>query len=175
MRAQRGYCGVVLMRYLSIFLGICGIGLFGAGGGCAGAVTQDPPDDPSSMSDAGDMADAGSMEDAGNAGDASSDAGVVNAVIGSPCTLDADCGTGYRCQPTVPGGYCVADCSPNQACPEGSVCSPLPMSRVTGVCMRPCSSVNDCRKDYVCEVVYLFPGDPNAPSSQVPVCWVAPP
>jgi hypothetical protein len=129
-----------------------------AAASCAGAVTPDPLE-PADLPDA--AADA--------PGDASADAGGL--VIGRPCADDADCGDEYRCQTTVPGGYCVLTCASDVPCPEGSVCSPLPLSRVTGVCMKACSATTECRAGYVCDVVSLFPGDPSAPSSPSPVCW----
>lgn len=158
---------------LSLFVGFLALELFFPAGGCGGTITQEPPDDPSNVPDA--SADADDSSDAATSSDASAEGGVTNTIIGSPCNLDADCGTGYRCHPTVPGGYCTVDCSPNQACPQGSVCSPVPLSRIAGICMLPCSSPNECRSEYTCGIVYLFPNDPNAPSSQVPVCWVPPP
>lgn len=94
-----------------------------------------------------------------------------NGPIGAACETDSDCGAGNRCQPTVPSGYCVADCNPDKKCPEGTLCSPLPMSRVSGVCMRACATSAECRAGYKCEVVELFPGDPNTPKSPGTVCW----
>jgi hypothetical protein len=134
---------------------------------CAGAVTQDPPEGPGPGADA-------SVEPNPDAGlDASSvDAGV----IGQACVADEDCGDGYRCQTTVPGGYCLTYCDQQgPPCPDGTLCSPLPLSRVSGVCMLSCTSSTDCRAGYVCAVVELFPGDPNSPKSPGPVCWEPPP
>jgi hypothetical protein len=65
----------------------------------------------------------------------------------------------------------VANCSSEMPCPSGSVCSPVPYSRISGVCMRPCGTTAECRPEYVCDYVELFPGDPNSPKSPVPVCW----
>ncbi|MBK9259135.1 MAG: hypothetical protein IPM54_04805 [Polyangiaceae bacterium] len=130
---------------------------------CAGSVTQDPPQDPGSMPDA--STDAPEPEDAGT------DAAAL--VVGQACTSDAECGGEYRCQLTAPGGYCSFFCSGDADCPTGSVCSPLPNSRVSGICMKSCSTTAECRPGYTCEIVHLFPGDPMAPSSPSPVCWEA--
>lgn len=136
-----------------------------AGGGCAGAVYQDPPE----LSGG---ADASTDAPTDASSDAPTDAPpLYSGPIGDPCASNADCGDGYRCQLTVPGGYCVMDCSPGMTCPQGTLCSPVPLSRVAGVCMRACASQADCRPAYECAVVALFPGDPSAPTSPGPVCW----
>lgn len=138
------------------------ISLLAAVAACAGAITQEPPE-PVGGPDASTDAPVDPPSDA--APDAYSGA------IGRACVADADCGDGLRCQTTAPGGYCVMDCSSAAVCPEGTACSPVPFSRIAGVCMLACASSADCRPDYVCDIVELFPGDPNAPKSPVPVCW----
>ena len=130
---------------------------------CAGSVTQDPPIEPGPLGDA--SADAPA--------DAEGDASAT--VIGKACAVDSDCGDEARCQPNTPSGYCVLDCGGGMVCPDGTLCSPMPLSRVAGVCMLGCTSNADCRPEYVCDVVQLFPGDPNSPMSPGKVCWVPPP
>ena len=130
---------------------------------CASTVTQNPPRDTVSIGDAGTDTDA-AVPDAGNL------------AIGRPCKADGDCGGGQlRCDSSVPNGYCTYMCSGNLGCPKGSVCSPLPVSRISGLCMQSCTKTSECRTGYVCDLVYLFPGDPNAPVSPSPVCWEPPP
>jgi hypothetical protein len=140
---------------------------------CAGAVTQDPPQDPGMIPDASvDAAEPDATAPDASAPDAAlPDAGSL--VIGRACTTDDECGGEYRCQLTAPGGYCTLFCAADADCPTGSVCSPVPFSRIPGICMKSCATKAECRPEYVCEIVYLFPGDPNAPSSPSPVCWEA--
>lgn len=128
---------------------------------CAGSVTQDPPLDPGTLADA--SADADSV-------DADpTDAGTF--VVSKACASDAECGGDYRCQLTAPGGYCTKFCAGDTDCPTGSVCSPMPYSRLSGICMKSCATTAECRPGYACGIVYLFPSDPGSPSSDSPVCW----
>lgn len=122
---------------------------------CAGSVTQDPPLDP------------------GMIPDASTDA-PVTLIIGHPCSADAECGGGeVICHAGWPDGYCSSFCASNADCPSGSLCSPIPFSRVpSGICMKSCTIASECRAGYACGTVYHFPGQPNSPSSSAPVCWV---
>lgn len=132
--------------------------------GCAGSVVQDPAQDPATIPDASTdaPADAPIVVDAGSL------------VIGRPCTADADCGGGdVRCYLGAPGGYCSFFCAGDAECPTGSICAPMPLSRVSGMCMKSCSTAADCRSGYACDIVHLFPGDPTSPSSPSPVCWEA--
>ncbi len=135
---------------------------------CGSTVTQDPPNDPTDIPDAS----ADVHEDAQGPGDAGpNDAGT--SVIGRPCTKPTDCSSGgeFQCQLSVPDGYCSMWCAKDAECPAGSLCAPMPLSRVSGTCMTACSTSNDCRPGYVCEIVELFPGQPNVPKSSGPVCW----
>jgi hypothetical protein len=97
---------------------------------------------------------------------------------GRPCDMDGGCVTGYTCWLTAPGGYCLVGpptaCSDASECPAGTTCSPLPMSQISGVCLLTCTGPADCRAGYACDYVYLFPGEPGSPRSDVPVCWTAP-
>ena len=130
---------------------------------CAGSVTQDPPQDPASIPDA--STDAPIVEDGGSV------------VVGLPCTSDADCGNtdggfgGAHCQLTVPGGYCSFFCPSGSECPTGSVCSPVPYSRIAGLCMKPCATTGDCRDGYACAPTCMFP--PNSGCGISNVCWEA--
>lgn len=135
---------------------------------CGGTVTQDPPQDPTTIPDA--SVDASS--DA--SGDAPDDPDAGALLVGLPCASSSDCGsTDYSCHPGAPGGYCSYYCSADAECPTGSVCSPVPFSRISGICMKTCTNTNECRAGYACAVVSLFPGQPNSPSSSSPVCWTA--
>ncbi len=134
--------------------------VFGLLSACAGSVTQDPPQDPGTVVDAG--------NDASEVVDAS-----TLLVVGRACTLNgSECGSNeYTCHPGAPDGYCSFLCTADADCPSGSVCSPVPFSRVSGICMKTCASVNDCRVGYACAVVELFPGQMNTPKSSTTVCW----
>lgn len=128
---------------------------------CASSVVQDPPQDPGSIPDA-----------SADAPPTTIDAGSL--AIGLACSTDADCGDEQiRCLTMVPGGYCSNFCSADAECPTGSVCAPIPFSRVSGTCMKSCTTTNECRDGYACGTVYLFTGQPNGPSSSTPVCWEA--
>lgn len=184
-RWKRGRLSAMSMRNVSLFIGFWSAAIGAMLGGCSGVVTQDPPDDPSGMMDAsagtGGM-DAGVAADSGDVSDSGmSDGGVVSDAspgmtgIGAACTTNAECEMGNQCYIPAPGGYCTLFCTNNDECPAGSVCSPIPLSRVSGACMKTCGGAADCRNGYACAVVYLFPGDVNSPSSKVPVCWTPPP
>jgi hypothetical protein len=147
---------------LSLAAAAFALGAAALGAGCAGAVTPDSQPDTGSLVDASADAEADAGPDAKPSYDGA---------IGRACGQDSDCGAGHRCQITAPDGYCVMDCSPDKTCPEGTLCSPVPLSRISGVCMLACSNQNQCRPGYVCDVVHLFPDDPNAPKSPGPVCW----
>jgi hypothetical protein len=133
--------------------------IFGLLSACGSSVTQDPPNDPGMMVDAG--GDAAEVVDAGTL------------VVGRACTLNGnECGSDeYMCHQGAPDGYCSYLCTGDGDCPSGAVCSPVPFSRVTGICMKTCTSVNDCRAGYACAIVELFPGQMNTPKSSTTVCW----
>lgn len=126
---------------------------------CGSTVTQDPPHDPTDVPDA--------------STDAQGSGGAGAAIIGRPCATDADCTNGeFRCQLSVPGGYCSMWCATDAECPAGTLCGPYPLSRVSwGMCMNSCSTSKDCRPGYVCAIVEQFPGQPNVAKSSAPVCW----
>jgi hypothetical protein len=107
---------------------------------------------------------------------------VVKAQIaGSACTTTADCGAGFSCLTTVPGGYCVANstggtemCSAvSPTCPAGTTCGPVPWSQMPSVCMRTCTATSECRAGQQCNYVELFPGSASSPRSAERVCWPA--
>lgn len=165
------------------FVALTAITAAAIGSACAGAVYPDTPPEPTPTADASTdgsvdptpdaSTDAPSDAPADAPSDAPTDgAAPYNGPIGNACSSDAECGDMYRCQITVPGGYCVKDCGgPGAPCPEGTLCSPVPFSRVAGACMKACSSSAECRPGYACDVVYLFPSDPGSPKSGGPVCW----
>jgi len=117
----------------------------------------------------------------GDGGSGGGSAGAGSLVTGRACTSYTDCGTGYDCYTMAPGGYCMpggpggpTGCrDPEQPCPEGTTCSPLPMHAISGVCMLTCATSADCRTGYICNYVELFRGDPGSPSSPNKVCWTA--
>jgi hypothetical protein len=100
-------------------------------------------------------------------------------VVGNSCETAIECGAGFDCYTLAPGGYCMPGApggptacrEPEYPCPAGTVCSPLPMHAISGVCLRPCSTHGDCREGYRCDYVALFPGDPQSPRSPEKVCW----
>jgi hypothetical protein len=73
--------------------------------------------------------------------------------IGSPCSSDAQCGTGaFFCARTGhPNGYCKKDCRVDVDCPTGSVCAGAGMVS-KGECHKICNGAADCRSSegYVC-------------------------
>jgi len=139
---------------------------------CASSVIQDPPSDPNMISDAGTDAPT-EPTDAGTDASIVDDGGTL--VVGRPCTSDSDCGNldggyqGAHCQLGAPGGYCTFFCPSGSGCPEGSVCSPPPYSRLAGICMKPCATTADCRDGYACAITCMFPPASGCGSS--PVCW----
>jgi hypothetical protein len=69
--------------------------------------------------------------------------------IGSRCRVDDDCGTRpYSCQASLPGGYCVKDCTIDGDCPADAACA-------SGKCRRKCTESTQCRvpENYVCRDV----------------------
>jgi hypothetical protein len=160
-------------RYSAVHVTLLGAApLLAALAACAGSVTPDWPPDPTGGPDASPDAPADPPDAAPpDAAPADAAADAYQGIIGEPCAGDSDCGAGYRCHLTVPNGYCTANCASDVPCPGGSVCSPVPYSRVSGACMRPCGSTAECRPEYVCDYVVLFPGDPGSPKSPAPVCW----
>ena len=130
--------------------------------GCGATAVKDPPG-------------AGGADGGADAG---ADGGDTR-VVGRACAKAADCGDGYDCNLEAPGGYCMPGApggptacrEPEQPCPAGSTCSPLPMHAISGVCLRSCAGPTDCRAGYVCSIVELFPGDSTSPRSPAPVCW----
>ncbi len=123
----------------------------------------------------GELGDGGVAHDA-HLGDARSQTDGI--LTGRPCDMDGGCALGYTCWLMPPDGYCLVGpptaCWDSSECPEGTACSPLPMSQISGVCLLKCTSQEDCRQGYTCDYVYLFPGEPDSPRSDVPVCWTAP-
>ncbi len=67
--------------------------------------------------------------------------------IGGACASDGDCVSGL-CDKVPTGGYCVATCSDNTSCPEGSVCELLPLGQA--YCVATCSKGTECRAGYAC-------------------------
>ncbi len=125
---------------------------------CGGSVILDPPQDPGMIPDA--STDAPTDPDAGKQ------------VIGTACKTSDDCGgDNVQCHLSTLGGYCTYMCGGSIECPSGSICAPAPLSRISGYCMQTCSTVKDCRAGFACDIVYLFPGQPNTPASASPVCW----
>jgi len=141
--------------------------IFGFLAACASSVTQDGPQDPSNIPDASPDAPMEVPLDA-SADAAPTDGGTT--MVGQACTNDTSCGSDMFCHPGPPGGYCSFYCATDSECPAGTVCSPVPYSRVTGLCMTTCTTAADCRDGYGCAVLSLFAG-PGGPKSSSPVCW----
>lgn len=97
-------------------------------------------------------------------------------IIGRACQEGADCGAGFQCFLSAPGGYCLEgepdECFSDADCPEDTRCAPREYSQRVGHCLRSCASASDCRSGYQCRVVWLFPGEEQSPRSSGPVCWV---
>jgi hypothetical protein len=77
------------------------------------------------------------------------DAGVP---IGSPCSSDAECGSG-SCDTGWPGGYCTEVCTTAGAqstCPDGSVCGLQCPGAGTPRCLQRCLAPGGCRNNYHC-------------------------
>jgi hypothetical protein len=83
-----------------------------------------------------------------------------SAVVGAPCSVDADCPDTVNTAPFCitaadgyPGGYCSSTCQ--LLCGDFvSVCAsttgPLPLE---GICLAPCMTNQDCRNGYTCQQV----------------------
>ncbi len=99
-----------------------------------------------------------------SSGGTSSDGGTTEAgssqklPIGSPCTMDSDCGgSGFMCMTDHPGGYCIFMCDITKHdadCPSGSACQ---SDGTSMECHKECSSMGDCRAGYVCAPASMTP------------------
>lgn len=73
-------------------------------------------------------------------------------VVNQGCENDDDC-TGGRCIQGLPGGLCTAECTSQEDCPEGTVCTDT--EAVDGVCLFTCDSAQFCRdqvgEGYTCD------------------------
>ncbi len=81
-----------------------------------------------------------------------------NGDIGDACTDNTNCadftgmGVGGTCFPDEPGGYCSSLCIPNfLPCPQGSFC--VEEGGFNGNCRADCTSSNDCRTGYRCDLL----------------------
>lgn len=97
-------------------------------------------------------------------------------IVGRACQEGADCGPGFQCFLSAPGGYCLEqepdECLADNECPDDTRCAPREFSERVGHCLRACAAAADCRPGYQCRVIWLFPGDEDSPRSSGPVCWV---
>ncbi len=126
-----------------------------------GIYEEDPKNDAGGDGDGDQAGDGGP----GQVGDSTK---LGDNVAGKACTSDMDCaGGGARCATSVggimglaatstPGGYCTRDCSSNDDCGAGGVCSSSLLG--SGSCVAACTSNADCtREGYHCaEGVDLF-------------------
>jgi hypothetical protein len=163
-------------RPWSLLATVCAIG-------CGGS-TSSQANPSSTGGTGGQVVDSGTggstPTDSGTGGSALPDSGTI--ITGSACASAVECGAGYDCNLEAPGGYCMQG-SPGgpTACHEpdapctapGATCSPLPWHQIPGVCLETCTSAADCRSNYICALVELFPGDPSSPESPTKVCWTA--
>ncbi len=65
----------------------------------------------------------------------------VSRSLGARCTTASECDD--RCLPPsagYPDGFCTADCSSSQGCPDGAICA----DREGGVCLIACNFDDDC-------------------------------
>jgi hypothetical protein len=171
-------------RRCSLLVTLFAVGCGGSTTNTAGSALPDSGNGGSAgtVADSGNGGSAGTVADSGNGGSAGTVADSGTITTGRACTGNAECGAGYMCNTEAPGGYCMqGDPGGPTACREpdapctapGSTCSPLPHHQIPGVCLRTCSSASDCRKNQICAVVELFPGDPSSPKSPTKVCWTA--
>ncbi len=63
-------------------------------------------------------------------------------VVYGGCTSHDDC-VGGRCIQGIVEGLCTTNCSTQDACPDGTVCTDTEASR--GVCLFRCTSAQECR------------------------------
>jgi hypothetical protein len=79
--------------------------------------------------------------------------------VGSPCTMDSECGSApFMCMLDHPGGYCMRNCDITKGdadCPSESVCQ---FDGTAGECHLKCDSQANCRTGYVCSPAA---SDPN--------------
>lgn len=68
--------------------------------------------------------------------------------VGDNCETNADCGTGWMCDTSQPGGYCTLGPCTEETCPSEAVC--VRFTHGLSYCMRRCNSDLDCRHGYVC-------------------------
>jgi hypothetical protein len=76
----------------------------------------------------------------------------AQALVGSPCTKDSDCGAApFFCHlGDHPGGYCMRDCNiahGDADCPSEAICQ---FDGTTGECHAKCGAQSDCRSGYEC-------------------------
>jgi hypothetical protein len=90
--------------------------------------------------------------------------------IGIPCETTAECGSDPRsaCLTDAgdgyPGGYCgMEPCDDVQICPAGATC--VAIGGETPGCLASCTSDNDCRKGYVCQLFDTKPPVGFGPSA----------
>jgi hypothetical protein len=70
--------------------------------------------------------------------------------IGDPCTTDASCGIGRRCDQSSKEGYCTITPCNEKTCPSSeSIC--VTFENEATACMATCSETADCREGYYCD------------------------
>lgn len=73
-------------------------------------------------------------------------------LVQSGCAADADC-PGGRCVVGIGTGLCTADCTVQEDCPEGTICTDT--EAVNGVCLLSCSDSSACTEhlgpEYNCD------------------------
>ncbi len=77
--------------------------------------------------------------------------------VGDPCTTDASCGQGRRCDLSSKDGYCtIMPCNEN-TCPKSeSIC--VVFENEASACMSLCDSADDCRDGYYCDTTTASKG-----------------
>jgi hypothetical protein len=75
--------------------------------------------------------------------------------LGSSCSSDRDCGSGYRCDTNI----CTKECKQDKDCGTGGVCANIDGE---GLCLQTCKSGNDCAQSSTCNAgATRLRGNPN--------------
>lgn len=80
------------------------------------------------------------------------DVGDAHDIVQKGCSANSDC-EGGRCIEGLPGGLCTRNCTSQDECPDGTVCTDT--EATGGVCLFTCTNSDQCREDvgtgYVCD------------------------
>jgi hypothetical protein len=73
----------------------------------------------------------------------------ARADVGGACAGDNECREDLFCADIEEGGHCEKDCTADEECGPGAICS-TDLGGEGGTCYKACSSDADCRTDRVC-------------------------